>query len=1198
MSAVFDLVKSPLPPGLTIIESSAGTGKTYAISHLVPRLLLEKQAEGLGNLALVTFTNDAASELAGRVRRVIELLAGEPGENEAEDAPGVAALRAAFPSGESRRILRRALLEIDELNVSTIHSFCQRVLQSEGMLCGFPAPPELQPDAGGLIEELVGDLWEEKVARDTWIAGLAAVGGCSVGADVRLVSSLSRDAEFEPLPDPVDLRERTERIAKLVEGLNSERIAEAQAVFVRVGTWNANAPDAEGLKELFAVLGDFQPGRAGPYFQAVRRLAESPKWIQSKSREGRTLCDELEASETVRLARDLDLEVRHWSWDWRIFCLREVRLRLGERLRSGRLTTYDGLIDAVLEALGGPRGERLAEHLRARYRVALIDESQDTDARQMEIFRRIFADGERDGRRLILIGDPKQAIYGFRGADVNTYLEAKANPGAVTYELNKTYRSPQPLVNAVNAVFQRPGTLLREGLDFFPAESGMSGDWELVVEGEADSARLEFWIAPDELGKELSRGEDRLERIAGVVADEIARLLRRGALLRRQGVERPVRPGDFAVLAGEHKQAAVMEAALRNAGVPSVRAGGESVFNSEEAEGFLMILRALDEPRRGARRNAALATRLLGFSAREIRGMERSAEISEKVRAGFLRWRELLEREGMEVVWAEMDRDFVQWFPGREESWVRLGIGAGGERRLTNVRHLLDLLQEAESAGARRAGELTRWLEGEIRWGAGGEEGNLVRLESDEDAVKIGTMHAAKGLEYPLVFCPFLWTAHNAKGLGRVHPPGQEPQWINLDLAGEELSDVIQSLNRATIEDRLRLAYVALTRAQVKVWVVGGQLFGTRGARAEASALDWLLRSDGEVYSPDWSRGAGSEGRGTRHAEGVACLQAGCEGQVGNEGPLTWRNLPEYREEVWKSDMAPVEEVVEAVPKPVIPQPWTITSFSALTRESHPHGEFAGGALETAAVAEDAREAEELGWGNEFAEAPGGAVMGTALHDWIERWDFGVVDEEAVSRHLKNYVLPAKAGRPLERVVAGMLEKLREAVLPGWGCAMREACGRREASEWHFQLPIRTSLGPRELAEVFAAHGQEAYAELLARLPSAELSGYLQGFLDRIAVNGDEWGVVDWKTNKLAGGYGEDALRECAWSSHYWLQAHLYLVALGRYRRMGLNRDGSGVSRAWLVFLRGIEEGTSGGILPISPTEGLLADLDGLFYTA
>jgi len=312
------------------------------------------------------------------------------------------------------------------------------------------------------------------------------------------------------------------------------------------------------------------------------------------------------------------------------------------------------------------------------------------------------------------------------------------------------------------------------------------------------------------------------------------------------------------------------------------------------------------------------------------------------------------------------------------------------------------------------------------------------------------------------------------------------------------------------------------------------------------------------------------------HKAGLDLLIAVGRGAIHQQAP------PGLSNDEWQPPGSSSAAHLAALDAPEIPEPWGMTSFSSLTREKNPHG--AGETVPGSAAAVPA---------NPFFAAPGGAMVGTAIHDWIEGWDFGVPDAQAVKEHLRNYALPAPRGEqslPFSECVAGMLAELRAAVLPGLDATVADACPRAESSEWHFQLPIDDSLSARSLAAVFACHGAEEYAAMLAALPAEELKGYLHGFLDRLAFRHGTWGVIDWKTNKLESGYGQDSLRSCAMQSHYLLQTHLYLVALRRF--LGPKVP---IAGAWLVFLRGVHSGSSDGILHIQPSEALMADLDGLF---
>lgn len=1168
----FQLLDSPLPVGLTVIESSAGTGKTTAITLLVPRLLLQKEISRLSQVALVTFTNDAAAELLGRVRKTLRSLAEGP-EPRAE-MPDLATLRAQLTDPALRQILRRAVQDLDELQVSTIHSFCQQILLTEGTLCGFPTLPEIQPNLQSLLEGFVQDLWEQEIAPDPRNAALTSAGSCSPNSDLGQLSRWWSDYEAEFSPTPITLNEATAAVQDFFQELPTAGFDEWRTIFSQVKKWNKGALAAEEYEALFRQLNVSSPEALEPALASAAVLTKAPGWMEARSKEGKAAKAEIEKSSLLQWLNRLPLEVQKWNWNRRIHWLRRLQSRMREHLQSSRLITYDGLIEAVRSALRGPQGPQLAARLRSRWQIGIIDESQDTDARQMEIFRTVFLSEEarQSGHRLILIGDPKQAIYGFRGADVNTYLEAKIFPGTTNYLLNKTYRSPESLVQAVNAVFQRPDSFLKAGLDFFPATSGVSEALDLIVEGQVITERLHFWIAPDSAAQELSNQDQRLQRIGGAIAQEIVSLLQKKAHLRIGGTERLVQPADFAILVHQGWQADALQKILRAAGVPSIQAGGESVFHSEEAADLVCLLQALESPRRAQRRHTALATRLLGFSAEEIARVEQDQDLCEKIALAFLSWAEVFTTQGFARCWSGLQTDLESW---SKSLWVRLAQNPSGERRLTNLRHLLDLLQEAESAGFRRPGELLAWLERARRNPDLQETEHPLRLETDANAVRISTMHAAKGLEYPLVFCPFLWHARDAQDPVRRPRPNQPPEWSECALLPKERAQQIRAEQmRCELEDRLRLAYVALTRAQVKLWVIGGQVSGKSHNPSSASALDWLLREDGQSYSSDWEASTWTLGRGSRHSQGAKLLQGLCA----SPGAIAVEDLPLPTTSRWQAPDAAAPEAPQALPAPSIPTPWSLTSFSALTREAHPHGERESAVTSDSAIAP-----------NPFATAPGGIAVGTALHAWLESWDFSSTDLPRWQQHRQAFALPEAPAAVWDNGVVTMLEELREAILPVWDCPIHAACPLPQASEWHFQLPIGVSLSAQTLAEIFARHGEERYATLLAQLPTATLRGYLQGFVDRLACANGNWGVVDWKTNKLPGGYGREALQECAETSHYWLQTHLYLVALRRFRPL----EKSPI--AWLVFLRGVRKYTSEGILCVQPSSALLDDLTALF---
>ncbi len=1183
MDSDFDFVENHLPPGLSIIEASAGTGKTYALSHLVPRLLLEGSASCLGEILLVTFTNDAARELSERVRQVLQTLDSPAATDEEQQANGVHRLRNKFNSPQHTEILRKALRDIDLLAVSTIHSFCQRTLQSEGTLCGLPTIPELVPDATEFIEPELYDLWKTRIAIDPALAAIASTSNWSLADDLNFFKVALSVEDAETLPPSRDFDAAFEEL-KATPALFDHAACDAlQSLFDRVPKWNATDKGAAYRTEMVRCLRESTTLEAPGFLEAVTAISSASGWINKQSKIGKALLQEASELKAVEAATVILRELKLLLWHWHNHCATRIRRTAQAALQANRQITYDGLVTSLRDALRSPKGPALADRLRARYRVALIDESQDTDPRQFEIFRNAFLGLPNEPKpaehRLVLIGDPKQAIYGFRGADVSTYLEAKALAGDRVFRLNRTYRSCGPLVAAVNSFFAPAHSLLKDGLEFIPAQSGLNHDTVLHHAGEPCAGRVAVWLAREEHADDYKNNSERLDQIATRVASEIVRLLANHAELvtTRPGgspdsERRAVRPGDFAVLVSAGYEATAIADALHVRKVPAIVAHGSHIMLSEEAAEILTLLRAINEPRRAGLRFAALATRLLGLDDVALRKIRADGELDDQWLATFERWQKIQERQGIAPALVAIDHE--------TQLSQRLSRARLGERRVTNFRQLTDLLQTASMQLGRKPEHLLRWLSQEM---ASADEHpsdeRQQHLESDAEAVQIVTMHSAKGLEYNLVFCPFLWSFKNPGGVQKLSVSGQPARLVHMELANDPVAS--QMLHRNALEDRLRLAYVAMTRAKVRLWIYAGEAAG----KAPAGALDWLFRHQPCAGYAAWSAADNAVNRAAAHTK---ALEAMACAHIHVCAP------PEQDASVWEQPAATSSAALATQAAPDVPAPWGITSFSSLTREKHARSGSEPTPPRPAARPDEAGAPA----GNGFLSARGGALMGTAIHDWIEQWDFREPAPGAVELHLQRYALPAAAHGPsLSKGVESMLAQLSGAILPGLNCTVAEACPLAESSEWHFQLPINRVLTPQLLAAAFTEHGDAAahqYAPILANLRGNELQGFLQGFMDRLACHEQSWGVIDWKTNKLGSSldaYGSDSLMECAMQSHYLLQAHLYLVALRRYLGPDIH-----IAGAWLIFLRAVRAGTDDGILHIQPKPALLAALDSLFF--
>ncbi|MFM8365755.1 MAG: 3'-5' exonuclease, partial [Verrucomicrobiota bacterium] len=742
--------------------------------------------------------------------------------------------------------------------------------------------------------------------------------------------------------------------------------------------------------------------------------------------------------------------------------------------------------------------------------------------------------------------------------------------------LSQTYRSPQPLVRSVNALFDHPRSFHKEHLEFFGSSSGMECDTWLQESkaGNGTFPRIEAWVVPDSEAAKFSNDDGRVWIIAESVASEIARLLgakpsdgASGSVAHIHewgaGESRPVVPADFAVLVSRNHEAVAVQKALKDFGVPAIRKTDEDILASEEARELLTLLVAVNAPLQAKTRRAALATRLLGKSDREIREIEEK-EADETV-AKFQLWKLEWARRGISSALALIDAG--------EGVSKRLASSRDGERRLTNFRHLTDLLSGFAAVSGSRPNRLLIWLEQEIaRANESGlpPEERLLQLESDSFAVKVTTMHSAKGLEFPLVFCPFLWTSKEPKGYQVLNRNGVFSM-VDTNLCSPE---VLAEIKQTQLEERLRLAYVALTRAKVKLWLCAGAVPGPKGS---PSALDWLLRSDRDCDFSVWSNGASSN-RGAAHRASLEQLAENLGGLC-----VVRDGLPDPIEATYARPGVSITCEDESIQAPMTF--WRVTSFSQLTREKNAKGESPA---ETATEEADSPPAVTP---NAFGSIPGGALLGTAVHDFLEKWDFKAVPPLAdLEGHFAAYPLKKSQGE-LPSAAGEMLGHLRGSVLPGMGCPIAEACSSPNTSEWQFHLPVAKNFGIDAIANVFRSHDEE-YASALLKLGSDQLEGFLQGFIDKIAAHPGAFGVIDWKTNKLAA-YDQTALATAARASHYWLQTHLYLVALRRYLK--LIGSTAVIKGAWLVYLRGVRQGTTNGILHIDPEPKLLTDLENLF---
>ena len=844
MSLPLDPLTLPLA-GRHLIEASAGTGKTWTIAALYLRQLLQNRREP-GQMLVVTFTEAAAAELRERIaarlfeaRRVLDGLPPKDGND-----AFLPALVGSLPDHAAARAhLDDALLRLDELAVYTIHGFCGRVLADHAFSAGSRFEADIETDIRPLTAEILGDFWRRQCAvadpvqldvlYDLWPQGPQSLAGA--------LKSLAGRPGLRLLP------------AESAVDPRAGQAALAGAVQAFVAAWSARRDEVFALLMEHAGLSrsdksGYKPHALEALFEAIDAWAAQPQGLPPAGIErlspvaldaaltatarkkgiGAPTHPLLDAAAAVTVAGEALKQALHVQTVHA--ALAYLRAQSESRLLAGGRRGFDSLLQELAAALDGPGGPALASTLAARYPVVMIDEFQDTDPLQYSLFDRMHR-AAADGFGLYLIGDPKQAIYQFRGADVFAYLAVRNGvPPAQRHTLTTNQRSTGRLVSAVNALFGRhlqPFVLDAPGqeIEFHEVDSaGRRESAPLLVDGEALPAFEVWWLARGEKSKPLSKDSADGQALAATAA-RVAQMLALGAAGQARVGADELAGRHIGILVKTNRQAGQMQAELRRAGVDSVCLREESVYQSAEAVALERILQAALDPAASGALRAALATHLLGATAGDIAALD-----------------------GDEAVW----ESWVILFQNARRRWLaagplpmllglmeeagiigRLHASPDGARALTNLIHLGELLQ-AQAASRPGLDAQLRFLRDAIAGIDGVAENQQLRLESDANLVQIVTVHKAKGLEWEIVFLPFAWNEKtpNDQPPFEFHDPLDLAFTADLDPS----SPHAQLAQKEALAERVRLLYVALTRARQHCALPFGVI-----NLAERGALAWLL---------------------------------------------------------------------------------------------------------------------------------------------------------------------------------------------------------------------------------------------------------------------------------------------------------------------------------------------------------------------
>ncbi|HBR3140612.1 exodeoxyribonuclease V subunit beta [Klebsiella pneumoniae] len=1153
--------------GERLIEASAGTGKTFTIAALYLRLLLGLGGEAaypraisVEELLVVTFTEAATEELRGRIRSNIHELRIACLRGESDNPLYSALLAEIADKDDAAKTLLLAERQMDEAAVFTIHGFCQRMLSLNAFESGMLFEQQLIEDESRLRYQACADFWRRHcypLTRD-----IAAVIHDVWKGPRDLLRSLDRWLQGEapqlkspPAPNET-LAERHQQIIARIDSLKQQ--------------WREQVGEIEGVLENSGLdRRKFNRGNQGKWMEKVNAWAQEEtlsyqlpdaleKFAQSFLLErtkagGEPPVHPLFSAVESLLASSLtltDLVLARAMVEIRDAVAREKR-------RRGELG-FDDMLSRLDEALRGDSGETLASAIRQRFPVAMIDEFQDTDPQQYRIFRRIWR--RQSETALLLIGDPKQAIYAFRGADIFTYMKARGDVAA-HYTLDTNWRSSPGMVGSVNRLFSlSDNPFMFHEIPFLPVKAAAKNKGLRFTVDAADVPAMNVWLMP---GDTVGSG-DYQTFMAQLCATQIRDWLSAGqrgrALLWRGETSRPVQASDITVLVRNRLEAAQVREALQTLGIPSVYLSNrDSVFETLEAQELLWLLQAVLAPERENTLRSALATSMFGLTALDIENLNQDEQAWDALVEEFSEYRQIWRQRGvMPMLRALMTARHIA---------ENLLATRGGERRLTDILHISELLQEAASQ-LESEHALVRWLAQHIAEPDSNAASQQMRLESDKHLVQIVTIHKSKGLEYPLVWLPFI-ARFRKQDQAFYHD--RETFAAVLDLGQDEAS--LEQAEAERLAEDLRLLYVALTRAVWHCSLGVAPLSSRKSGNSDfhLSALGRLLQA-GEAMD----------------AAGLAARLADfCHGDIALQIPGELDLTP------WQAPAATIPRLSARELQRRIADDWRVTSYSGLQQ----HG-FSGGQdllprldVDAAGVGEVVEEPQLTP--HQF---PRGAAPGTFLHSLFEELDFTQpVPEGWMAEKLQLSGFDAQWAPVLTDWLGGVL-KTR---LPGPDIALNQLAARDKQVEMAFYLPIAQLLTAERLDALI-----RQYDPLSADTPPLDfrqVRGMLKGFIDLVFRHEGRYYLLDYKSNWLGEdreAYTRPAMEQAMRAHRYDLQYQLYSLALHRYLRHRLadydyDRHFGGVI---YLFLRGMDGQEGGqGIFTTRPVRPLIDGLDQLF---
>ncbi|MDK7280453.1 exodeoxyribonuclease V subunit beta [Haemophilus seminalis] len=1195
---------------ISLIEASAGTGKTYTIGSLYLRLLLKAGENNFSRplnveeILVVTFTEMATEELKKKIReRITDAIDKLTAFAETKDKSSfkndefLTALCHDLDIFEAIHRLKLAEQNMDLAAIYTIHGFCRRMLMQYAFHSGIHFNLELIKDQSDLLVRFANEFWREHFyPLDFESANFIATELVSPANVLSLLKAdLGKDLQVEienkqalSVPIQIFLPQYLGGYQKALNELKAFWLESADEISAIITNELEKDYPKDQLKSLNRKK--YQVKRLGDWINKINQWSNNPRDYQINT----TLKDyflqssiEKNCEESTDKNKDKKTATPFYS---PIFAELEKRVNalmtpdllskltlyhyrqgLQQKLLDYKLNhqekSFDDLLRLLCEALQGSQGDELAEIIRFQYPFAMIDEFQDTDSQQYAIFSKIYRDNPEKNTGFIMIGDPKQAIYRFRGADIFTYLKA-SDEAQSRFELTKNYRSEKNLVDGINALFDFPQSpFIYQNINFTAVDS-RDDHLRFYLNGKAEPAYRFYLTESDKVNK---------TEMAKICAISIQHWLKSAAenqaVFQNEDTCKTLQAANIAVLVRDKNEAALVKNELQKLGIASVYLSDQnSVFDSNVAKELAWVLKACLNVAERPILNA-IATALFGLNAADIHQIQQNEADWQRWADSFAQYQQTWQRQGILVMLHQILLE-----QGISE---RLLSQATGERDLTDFLHLAEILQQAATLHESEAALLS-WFEKQIQ-GEGRQEAQI-RLESERQLVKIVSIHKSKGLEYDLVWLPFLAVPSKIPTAGDMNvyysKERDETLW---DMENRNLN----ALYEETFAEELRLLYVALTRSKYQMAFALPAQFDKKW-----NALHYVL-SQGEI---------GKEIALSAPKDTETLLQAFKEKMQDNVEICTKPNLKALPA---LSINTKHDELKAAEFTGNIEQDWRITSFTSIEQGHRRQNYFAESAGKKHDVFDDAKDYDsqnsiEISTAllneneSNILDLPRGKQVGTVLHRYFENCYFSdLANTEEIDKLRQSLQLDKTFTEPLQN----WLQQISHTPLSNEiGIALADLANKDCIKEMPFYLAIREHFNVEAFNRALKAHHH---------LPSEplqfeQIQGMVRGSIDLVFRHNGKYYLVDYKSNFLGStlsDYNHEALKKEMLHSHYDWQYLIYTLALHRYLQSVVPhydyaRDFGGI---FYLFLRGMNGEPQSGVFYDHPSVELITELDGVF---